>query len=85
MAEQVAAGILPQAVLDEALAVEKVEVPDFYPLIRAARYLRVAPWDLAGIPETRGCQVWINWALVCERAENQAQVELQRRASRKKG
>lgn len=87
MAEQVAAGILDQAVLDEFMIGSRPDpepVPDFYPFIRAARYLGVPPWDLAGIPETRGCQVWMHWALAAERGENEAQAELHKRADRKR-
>lgn len=40
------------------------EVTDAYQLIRAARYLRVAPWDLI---ERR--HVWIDLANATERAE----------------
>lgn len=39
-------------------------VPDWYPLIRAARYLGVAPWDLARQPVW-----WREIALQAERAE----------------
>lgn len=45
------------------------EMPDYFPIIRAARYLGVAPWDLAGLPETKGCHAWAVWANVCEAAE----------------
>lgn len=53
-------------------------MPDYYPLIKAARYLMVAPWDLA---ERGNC--WQEWAFVCESAETQAQNEIQRRAMKK--
>lgn len=43
------------------------EVTDAYRLIRAARYLRVAPWDLI---ERR--HVWIDLANATERAEHEA-------------
>lgn len=43
------------------------EVTDAYQLIRAARYLRVAPWDLI---ERR--HVWIDLANATERAEHAA-------------
>ena len=41
--------------------------PDWYPLIRAARYLGVAPWELLNQP-----RVWTEWALTAEAAENAA-------------
>jgi hypothetical protein len=34
---------------------------DWYRLIRAARYLHVAPWELAEQPV-----LWMNWALSAE-------------------
>jgi hypothetical protein len=37
------------------------EVPNWYSLIKAARYLGVPPWDLATRPV-----YWINLAIVCE-------------------
>jgi hypothetical protein len=42
-------------------------VPDWYPLVRAARYLGVSPWELAGQPTT-----WRHIALASERAEVRA-------------
>jgi hypothetical protein len=39
-------------------------VPDWYPLIRAAKYLGVAPWDLAERPAH-----WMHLALAAEGAE----------------
>lgn len=39
-------------------------MPDWYPLIRAARYLGVPPWELARQPAT-----WMEWALTSEAAE----------------
>jgi hypothetical protein len=38
--------------------------PDFYPLIKAARYLHVPPWELA-----QQSAAWEQWALVTEAAE----------------
>lgn len=38
--------------------------PDWYPLIRAARYLRVPPWELA-----ERSSVWVSWALMAEAGE----------------
>jgi hypothetical protein len=45
-------------------------MPDWYPLLRAARYLRVAPWDLLRQPI-----VWRDWALMSEAAEAEAGVK----------
>lgn len=49
-------------------------MPWWYPLIRAARYLGVAPWDLAKQPA-----VWRIWALQAEASELGAQAELIKR------
>ena len=43
------------------------EAPEVYWTIRAARYLRVAPWELATRPA-----IWEDLALATERAENYA-------------
>ncbi len=43
--------------------------PDWYPLVRAARYLGVAPWELAERPAA-----WQNWALTAEAAESEARM-----------
>lgn len=40
-------------------------VPQWYLLVRAARYLKVPPWDLATKPVW-----WMNVALAAEQAEN---------------
>ena len=48
--------------------------PDWYPLIRAARYLGVPPWDLASQPD-----VWRGWALAAEAAEAEAAEEVAKR------
>jgi hypothetical protein len=39
-------------------------MPDWYPLIRAARYLGVAPWELQAQPIA-----WQDWALMVENAD----------------
>lgn len=44
--------------------------PDWYPLLQAARYLGVAPWELAERPS-----VWRDWALMAMEAENYAAEE----------
>lgn len=43
-------------------------MPDWYPLIKAAKYLQVAPWDLADQPPE-----WIAWAQAAAWAEAEAQ------------
>jgi hypothetical protein len=48
----------------------KNDPPEEYLLIRAARYLGVAPWDL----EDRAI-LWRNLALACESAEHEAEAE----------
>ncbi len=45
--------------------------PDWYPLIRAARYLGIAPWELMEKP-----MIWTNWALTAEGAEIEAQASM---------
>ena len=42
--------------------------PDWYVLIRAAKYLGVAPWVLQTQPAA-----WMDWALMAESAENEAE------------
>lgn len=44
------------------------ECPEWYALIRAARYLSVSPWELAEKPF-----VWRDWALEAEASEAEAQ------------
>lgn len=56
------------------------EVPDWYLLIRSAKYLGVAPWDLLDQPK-----VWRNWARWAENAENEAERQKTESARRKKG
>jgi hypothetical protein len=41
--------------------------PEWYPLIRAARYLGVAVWDLLERPF-----VYVEWAIIAEAAEMEA-------------
>lgn len=52
--------------------------PDWYVLLRAARYLGVAPWALAEQPVT-----WREFALAAERAEGLAQQKANERARQK--
>lgn len=54
------------------------ECPEWYPLLRAARYLNVAPWELIERPQT-----WTDWALAAESAEDAAREQLHKRAERK--
>lgn len=51
------------------------ECPQWYPTIRAARYLKVPPWELA-----QKSHVWVEWALTAEDAEAQAQQRRQQRS-----
>lgn len=55
-------------------------MPDWYPLIRAARYLNVPPWELMHRPT-----YWMDWALDAEMAENEARRELANRAETQRG
>lgn len=57
-------------------------MPDYYPFLAAAKYLGVAPWDLAGIPETAGCMAWIYWATEAAGAEADAREAHARRERR---
>lgn len=41
--------------------------PDWYPVIRAARYLNVKAWELARQPS-----YWMHWGLAAEAAEAEA-------------
>ncbi len=49
-------------------------MPEWYPLIRAARYLGVAPWELLNQP---AC--WMHWALAAQAAEAEAQEQVAKR------
>lgn len=46
----------------------EARIPDWYPLLRAARYLKVAPWELMEQP-----MAWQQWANIAEAAEIEAQ------------
>jgi hypothetical protein len=50
-------------------------MPDWYPLIRAARYLGVPPWEMAKQPYQ-----WLEVAIIAEAAENEAQAAKQQQA-----
>lgn len=41
------------------------ECPDWYPLLKAAKWLGVPPWELVDQP-----QVWMEWALIADAAES---------------
>ena len=49
-------------------------MPDWYPLMRAARYLGVPPWELL-----QQAGIWQTWALTAEGAESEAQDLIQQR------
>lgn len=53
-------------------------LPDWYILLRAARYLQVAPWELAAQPSA-----WMEWALAAESAEDEAHAILAKQARAK--
>lgn len=42
-------------------------MPDWYPVISAARYLGVPPWELVEQPSE-----WMDWALAAQSAESEA-------------
>ena len=46
-------------------------MPNWYPLMQAARYLGVAPWELA-----EQSAVWVAWANIAHSAEVEAQEQL---------
>jgi hypothetical protein len=52
------------------------EQPDWYALLRAARYLRVPPWELAHKPI-----FWTEVALAAMEAEGRAKAHAERRRS----
>lgn len=49
---------------------QRGECPEIYTLIRAARYLRVPPWELLEQPN-----LWAEWAVAIEGAEAWAERE----------
>ncbi|MCX7669312.1 MAG: hypothetical protein N2439_04490 [Anaerolineae bacterium] len=53
-------------------------MPDWWPVIQAARYLGVAPWELARQPV-----FWLNAALLAQGAEAEAAAYEARRATRR--
>lgn len=52
--------------------------PEWYPLLRAARYLGVAPWELLERP-----RVWVDWAGTAEAAELDARRIIQQKETMK--
>jgi len=51
-------------------------MPDWYPLLRAAKYLNVPPWELLDQP-----LFWREKALIAERVDAEVEAEMTRRAS----
>lgn len=43
-------------------------MPEWYPLIKAARYLGVAPWELLEQPA-----IWVDWALLANEYDGGSQ------------
>lgn len=61
---------------------ESFECPDWYPLIRSARYLNARPWELltpsqAGLVPPR---FWLLWAQIAQSAELEAEAAQQKQA-----
>jgi len=52
-------------------------MPTWYPLLRAARYMGVAPWELMDRPIA-----WMEWALIAEAAENEAREVMAKKGRR---
>ena len=50
-------------------------MPDWYPILRAARYLGVPPWELL-----EQSSAWMQWAITAEGAENEARNEQARQS-----
>lgn len=55
------------------------EMQPWYKLMRAARYLGVAPWELAIQP-----LYWLNHALAAESIDDAVEVEMAKRFARKR-
>lgn len=59
---------------------ESAGPPDWYGVLRAAKYLNVAPWELLHQPV-----YWQHWAIAAESAENAAEHQrMEREKSRSK-
>lgn len=55
--------------------------PDWYFIIRSARYLGVEPWKLAGLDESvAALPIWCTWAFECENAETYVSNKLAEKA-----
>ena len=54
--------------------------PDYYYLIRAAKFLGVPPWELW---ERKFSILWQQWARICETAELEAKQEREERENKK--
>lgn len=52
--------------------------PEWYEIIRSARYLGVPPWDLLKMPV-----YWHNWARMAEDAEHEAEKQIRKAQDRK--
>lgn len=55
------------------------EIPGWYRLIRAAKYLGVAPWELLERPDS---WAWQEAAFIAEVGENEAQEIVNKRAAK---
>lgn len=53
-------------------------MPEYYPLIRAAKYLGVAPWELM-----ERSDAWQHIAYIAEQAEAEAQEIVNKRAAKR--
>ncbi len=68
--------------LSPATARQGVPPPDYYALIKAAKYLGVPPWELAERPT-----YWQEWANDSQSLDNEVEKEQEKRAekNRKRG
>jgi hypothetical protein len=57
-------------------------VPDWFPLLRVARYYGVAPWVMAGVPESADAYCWLAWGAVAMEIDQYAQTVAERNARR---
>ncbi len=65
---------------------DSFECPDWYPIIRSARYLNARPWELltasqAGLVLPR---FWLLWAQIAQSAELEAEAALQKQRNRQR-
>lgn len=60
------------------------EMPDWWPAFEAADECNSQPWVVAGLPESAGNHLWVEWALIRRvalanaREERRIQAELSR-------